>query len=71
MCDNKNNKEIFSITHAKPREYAFPKNIEEDLEGNIDEIAISETGKFLFAASKEVICIYNYQKEELICKYNK
>ena len=62
MYGDENSKKIFTTTHAKPRDYALPENIEDDLEVDIEKIEVSETGKYLFAASEEVICIYNCDK---------
>ena len=71
MYDKKNNKKIFTTTHVKPREYALPKNIEEYEDVGLRKIAVSETGKFLFCADKDMIRIYNCEKDKPICKYNK
>ena len=62
MYGDENSKKIFTTKHAKPRDYTLPENIEHDLEGNILKFEVSETGKYLFAASEKAICIYNCDK---------
>ena len=62
MYGDENSKKIFTTKHAKPRDYALPENKEDDLEVDIEKIEVSETGKYLFAASEKVIWIYNRDK---------
>ena len=62
MFGNDKSNKIVTTTHHKPIDYHLPKNIKDDLEDEAAKIEVSETGRFLFAASGDVICIYNSDK---------
>ena len=71
IFDKAGNKKIFKLTHIGLRKYELPKNLNDDLEGEPVKLELSETGTYIFAASKRVICLYRRDKEEPIYRYEK
>ena len=71
MFDKAGDKKIFKPTHLELRKYNLPKNLDEDLNGELIKLELSETGNYIFAASKKVICLYRRDKEEPIYRYEK
>ena len=72
IFDKAGNKKIFKPTHIGLREYELPKNFNEDLEGEPVKLELSETENYIFAANKDVICLYKRRdKREPIYRYEK
>ena len=62
MYGNENSKKIFTITHAKPREYPLKEKLGGDFRYRGEKAVISEKGMFIFAAYNKKICIFNIEK---------
>ena len=60
---------LYTASHFIPREYQLPELLRTDLGEGIKYFAVSETGKFIFATSDKVICIYNCEKNKTIYRY--
>ena len=62
---------IFTTKHVYPRTFYLPWNLEKDMKGEAPQIEVSPTGNFIFAANKDIICIYKKDWKQPIYRLEK